>query len=588
MRLHLRQNVFSFIGATTMLCLTVGSRADSILGKNDIVSTPNFNLPNSIDINSFLGADTFYNAGYTGTRATVSNIEAGYIWNLHDGLTNVTTFLQSNDPSFAGTQLGSYDQHATWVGQAIAGQGTQDYQKGIAYNATLWSGAIAYSWVAPSNPADYSTNFNFNGTSFIAPYLASMQTGVSGKTADVINSSWSFNNTDGSSPLTMSVDALVNATHKIVVSSVGNQGNFNQVQGLAAGYNAIAVGATFNDGSGSPYQSLAPFSNNGFNDYSGPDGSLFTDNFSTGRALVDLLAPGTDTQLATYGGVSGGNFNTDPTGGATNQYANSLPGTSIASAFVSGGASLLVDAGYSQFGGGNAIDNRVIKAVLMASATQLPYWYCGYTQDPVTGVYSVNNGGMDFYQGAGQMNLDTAYQVYLQGTTGIAGGKGGYAGATGWDLGTVSTDTTDGINFNVYDLGELGANNVFTTVLTWNVDRSYLGLDTNGNPITTDNEFANLDLLLFEMVNGSWTEIAESLSTYNNTIELSFGLTQDAYYELIVRYSGERYDTLATPPSGITYGLAWNTSVPEPNSCALYATTSLFAITFAIRRRRSR
>src|SRR4029078_5458018 len=41
------------------------------------------------NINTLLGADTFYSHGYTGTNAVIANIEDGHIWNGHETLTHV-------------------------------------------------------------------------------------------------------------------------------------------------------------------------------------------------------------------------------------------------------------------------------------------------------------------------------------------------------------------------------------------------------------------------------------------------------------------------------------------------------------------
>src|SRR6187397_3152535 len=39
--------------------------------------------------NQVVGATRFYSEGYTGTRALMANIEAGYIWSGHETLTHV-------------------------------------------------------------------------------------------------------------------------------------------------------------------------------------------------------------------------------------------------------------------------------------------------------------------------------------------------------------------------------------------------------------------------------------------------------------------------------------------------------------------
>ncbi len=125
-----------------------------------------------INVNTFLGANTFYNAGYTGTTVRVANIEGGHVWNGHETLSHVTTFI--NGPTNVGALQGNTaatDRHATWVGHTIAGRvtaGGGEYQRGIAYGATLWSGSLATSF--GSTAGSYNGSFNFTNADFFQPY----------------------------------------------------------------------------------------------------------------------------------------------------------------------------------------------------------------------------------------------------------------------------------------------------------------------------------------------------------------------------------------------------------------------------------
>src|SRR4029078_4312556 len=65
--------------------------------------------------NQVIGATRFYSAGYTGTRALMANIEAGYVWNGHETLGDVGLIPTT------GTVLGEFDRHATVVGMIMAG-----------------------------------------------------------------------------------------------------------------------------------------------------------------------------------------------------------------------------------------------------------------------------------------------------------------------------------------------------------------------------------------------------------------------------------------------------------------------------------
>src|SRR5262249_11741345 len=71
-------------------------------------------------INVVVGATRFYDEGYFGFGATVANVEAGHIWNGHESLAHVTTFVQ--ETANPGPQTGEFDRHATWVGAVIGGR----------------------------------------------------------------------------------------------------------------------------------------------------------------------------------------------------------------------------------------------------------------------------------------------------------------------------------------------------------------------------------------------------------------------------------------------------------------------------------
>jgi len=91
------------------------------------------------------------------------------------------------------------------------------------------------------------------------------------------------------------------------------------------------------------------------------------------RAPVDLVAPGENLTLAYYGGGTGGNAFGGPVTLQNNLYSSGLNGTSFAAPIVAGGAALVASAGKALYtSDAKAIDGRVIKAVLMNSATDPP------------------------------------------------------------------------------------------------------------------------------------------------------------------------------------------------------------------------
>ncbi|HSV15171.1 MAG TPA: S8 family serine peptidase, partial [Tepidisphaeraceae bacterium] len=350
-----------------------------------------------VTINTFIGADRFYDAGFLGQSAVVANIEGGFVWNQHETLTQVTTFF--NDPSITG----QFDAHATAVGQTIAGEGSLFYhQAGIAPFANLWSGAIATGF-GPGG------SFFLSDASFATPYLMAMKTGVNGLgTADVINSSWGdASELDGNGLYTLTIDALAAATGKTVVLAAGNSGpGADTVGSPASGFNAIVVGALGSDTSNPQYGTPSNFSSRGPNDVFIPiaaDGSAGV-TLKAKRAPVDLAAPGENLIVAYYGGATGSNSGgIDTSNGATNFYSFNAAGTSFAAPIVAGGAALLVDAAHSYFPNDDkAVDGRVIKAVLMNAADKTVGWDNG--QSLVGGVVRTTQA-LDYATGAGRVDL---------------------------------------------------------------------------------------------------------------------------------------------------------------------------------------
>lgn len=519
-----------------------------------VTSSGGANIFTGYSVNNIVGANTFYNAGYTGTRSVVANIEAGAVWNGHETLTNVNTYIKSPLAIFNGTQLGEFDRHATWVGQTIAGQGAAPYQNGIAYGSTLWSGSIATSFAA-----DGSFGWS-NNNAFIYPYLTALQTGIGGRTADVVNSSWGFGGSAGNDPWTVSLDGMVAASHKTFVVSSGNSGPpVNTVGSPSNGFNTISVAALAygNDPNQYAYNQATDFSSRSPSDVGTPTGVI-----PLIRAAVDISAPGDTLTLAYYGGTTGSNAGgTDPTNGAGNYYSGFAAGTSFAAPIVAAGAALVVDAGYANFNGGESVDGRVIKAVLMNSADKTIGWNNG--QSVVNGVVTTTQA-LDYTTGAGALNLTKAFDQYLGGTT---GGAGTDVQEIGWKLGTVAGN--DYVDYNI--VPDLLGGTTFTATLTWFANRSFLGVDAAGFMSTLDTALSHLELQLWRDVNGVDTLVADSNALYNTSQHFSFLLGATGSYFLRVLNLGI-YAEWGGGAETEQFGLAWSataTSIPEPSSLLL-------------------
>lgn len=576
---------------------------------NDVIT---YDGTNSAYVNAYLGADTFYNAGIFGQGTISANIEAGAIWGGPNGHQDLTLSTYSYVGQGA---LGEVDRHATWVGSVLGGFNYSDYlangtnsalDLGIAPFTFLASGSIATQWLPPAQNPDgtypsYSTSFNTSQAAVYTTYnrFANTNTAVNptitaqypflglpgafiqfNGTANVINSSWGFDDPTGTGDLTTLIDGFARQyPNTAIVVAAGNSSTVptpaDSVTGPASGYNTIAVGATQTNLTVSDFTQVADFSARGPQDYYDPVHGLVPGV----RASVDLVAPGTTLAAAFYGGSSGGNGptlpNPDPANPANDLYSYPLAGTSFAAPIVSGAVSLLNSLSLAIQGGytynniavpsfaATSQNALVVKAVLMNSADKLPGWNNGQQYNPQLG-YVVTTQALDWAQGAGQVDFTKAFNQYIDplGTHDVPGNGGGIVGTDGWDLGALSLG---GQNDYVID-APLHAGDMMDVTLTWFRDR---GVD-DATELGTDDGMANLDLQIW---NSTFTDLlASSQSLYNTSQELHFDLPDDGDYGIRVLYASQMFGT----PQTEAYGLAWNdTAVPEPGALGIVALSCL-------------
>lgn len=526
-----------------------------------------------LNINLLIGADRFYDEGFTGTSALLGNIEGGESGNSHLAMTNVTQQVQG-----AGSP-GTLHNHAGAVTHAMSGSlggpltDSNYWGYGVSYNSETWSGDIA-------------TGFNDNGSyqlswaSIASTYSTLLETGINGQTVDVFNSSWGFSNPLGIRRDTIGVDALINRNGTVGVVSAGNDGpEDNSVGGYGAGYNSITVGATGPDTGTNPYGAVASFSSRGANDFSLATSANTWTTISAAtaqRAAVDIVAPGQSMTLA------------NPAT-ADNWFGFNWQGTSFAAPTVAGGAGLMVDAGKTIYGTEDAIDGRVIKAALLNSAAKLDGWDNG--QIDIAGNI-VTTQALDFEQGAGALDLDQAFDQYVDiangggvitaGVSGLEQGDLGNVGAVGWDLGEVWAEDS---NFYFID-SILEGGTEFSVTTTWFADRDPGELDDFFG--VEEQHLANIDLRVFEFDNlvdrNIIGTVGESLSLYNVVEHLSFDLLSSGFYGIEVNYDSAHWNF--TSETSELYGLSWSSvvAVPEPTS---YIVVGLGALFFVSKRRRT-
>lgn len=530
-----------------------------------------------VDVNALIGASRFYDAGYAGAGAVMANVEAGHVWNGHESLGHVTTFV--HETTAPGAQTGEVDRHATWVGHAMGGRapaGAADPARpqGVAPNAELWSGAIATAWGGNRGNPDYSLSFGFSTDTYSEPYQQIMVTGVpgaGGRTADVVNSSWG-NGTqkDGFNYISVSMDAMINQSGVVFTASAGNTGPApNTIGAPASGFNALTVGA-LQPTAENDYDAVANFSSRGPQEVFNPQTGQ---TIQGARARVDIAAPGQNLSLAFYEGASGGNKD-DPTpvAGDPTAYSGSVSGTSFAAPTVAGGAALVIDAGRGELAGEaetRVEDGRVVKAVLLNSADKIPGWNNGQAQ---VGAVVTTTQSLDYASGAGAMNLDTAYDQLLAGTTDVAGLGGGDVEEIGWDFGQVAQNAPT----DYFIDRRLAGGSLFTSTLAWFVDATFAA-PFNG---AFADSFDDLDLEIWAATEaGVFTsKIAESISQYNTVEHLHFMLPTDGFYGIRVRWFGENWDFNGDANQEF-FGLAWNgAAVPAPGMLVLFALAAMIGL----------
>ncbi len=531
-------------------------------------------------VNSVVGWDTFWNAGFRGSGRVIANVEAGLVWGGHDAFLRPAGSLPAIGMTYVGTgALDEVDYHATMVGHVLAGTGyvagssPADFYLsglGMAPMAQIWSGAIATSY-SPTETGSFSTTAD----STVSVYRAFFQ-GIGGVRPDAINSSWG--GMDLQSPEMVAIEGL--ARQNPTVAFVAAAGNGNEpgvvapVSAPGANFNAITAGSL----GGASFLTPSEFSSSGPVDFYNPvSGQTLTGV----RAAVDIAAPGENLFLAAYFGSTGSlGASTDPNvirlvedPSPTDLNWVNQNGTSFAAPIVAGGITLLKDAAendifYNLNGIASANDTRVIKSVMMAGATETEGWDNGQSVNVDGAILTTQ--ALDYATGAGALNLDRAVGIYLlSGTRDVAGDGGGAISATGWDYGTVGRgQSTDYLFSNPFETPiEL------TVSLNWFSGTSF----NDGTGLGENLSFTDLNLQVWRVVDAALvTLVAESSSIYNNAEFLRIDLPAGSY-ALRITFNGLVYETVPDSVTGEQYGLAWH-AIPEPGTLLLLLFTGVAVV----------
>jgi len=327
-------------------------------------------------------------------------------------------------------------------------------------------------------------------------------------------------------PWTRGIELLAESYGIVVVASIGNGADAHApVFYPGAGANVIGVGVVDSVNTEDLATNLANFAL-AYPEHSstGPTGD--------GRCKPDIVAPG--NYLAAE-------LN-EP-----NSYEPTGNWSSFSAPVVAGAVGLLVQKARENPELSPAVSpdggNCVIKAILMNSATKLPYWHKGELQTDDDHV-----SPLDYVQGAGMLNAVGAYEHLIAGLS-----KPGEVPTIGWDLNLLDKIQTPQ---NSYEIRiDEPADKFITATVTWN--RHY-NTEYPFEPAPEKNCNLRLELRAVDPDNPNNNYLLDhSDSSVDNVehihIDADAGYTN---YKIIISFSN--LDDPKEPALSQRYAVAWN------------------------------
>jgi hypothetical protein len=325
---------------------------------------------------------------------------------------------------------------------------------------------------------------------------------------------------------TRGIELLAESYGTIVVASIGNGTDAHApVFYPGAGANVIGVGVVDSVNTKDLATNLANFAL-AYPEHSstGPTGD--------GRCKPDIVAPG--NYLAAE-------LN-EP-----NSYEPTGNWSSFSAPVVAGAVGLLVQKAkevpdlslaVSPDGG-----NCVIKAILMNSATKLPYWHKGELQTDDDHI-----SPLDYVQGAGMLNAVGAYEHLVAGLS-----RPGDVPKTGWDLNLLDKIQTPE---NTYEIRlDEPADKLITATVVWN--RHY-NTEYPFEPASEKNCNLRLELWAIDPDNPNNDYLLDYSDSSVDNVEHIHIATDAGYtnYKIIISFSN--IENPKEPALSQRYGIAWN------------------------------
>ena len=405
--------------------------------------------------------------------------------------------------------LYSFSPHSTAICSILFGEDPN------AFNQQL--GKFQYQGVAPQAQADIYEFWHF---------LTNNVFSNSRPDADILTVSIGNQFEDW---WTRGIDSMAEHYGLIVVGGIGNGFNaYDPPLYPAAGANAIGVGVVNSVNTRNPVINLANFS------LAYPENSSFGPT-EDGRCKPDIVAVG-NCLAADYNEPN----NYEPTGNWS----------SFSTPIVAGTIGLLVqkakqdpnlNLAVSKKGG-----NCVMKAILLNSATKLPYWHKGQLQ-----IDDDHFAPLDYIQGAGMLNAVGAYEHLITGRA-----EPDEVKTVGWDNNLLhNTEATE----NIYQITLTEPNNkLITTTAVWN--RHYES-KYPFEAIPEKNANLRLELWAIDKEDPNNDRLLDYSDSRVDNVEHIYCKAEPNYtdYEIIVLYSSNTEEPSQSAETQ-RYGLAWNVS----------------------------
>jgi hypothetical protein len=327
-------------------------------------------------------------------------------------------------------------------------------------------------------------------------------------------------------PWTRGIELLAESYGIIIVASIGNGADAHSpVFYPGAGANVIGVGVVDSVNTEDLATNLANFAL-AYPEHSstGP-----TDN---GRCKPDIVAPG-NCLVAVQN---------EP-----NSYEPTGNGSSFSTPVVAGAIGLLIQKAKEIPDLSPAISpnggNSVIKAILMNSATKLPYWHKGQLQADDDYV-----SPLDYVQGAGMLNAVSAYEHLIAGLS-----KPGEVPTIGWDLNMLDKTQTPQ---NSYEIRIDEPNDKFiTATVVWN--RHY-NTEYPFEPVPEKDCDLRLELRATDPDNPNKDDLIDYSDSNVDNVEHIYIAAKAGYtnYKIVVSFSN--IENPKEPALNQRYGIAWN------------------------------